>query len=288
MTLRNILFAITFIIALTGAVFIAHIHPDRQVPLEKQILGSEISTTKNKPVVGSTSDYRKENFSKHLSLTSSNIVWFTNYYRTEQGLKSLKINTELVQSSTAKAADMFTNQYFDHVRPGPEKISFDRFIDGQKYSFVKIGENLAMGDFSTSYEVVKAWMNSPSHKQNILDPQYTEIGVSIQYGSMNGQEVGIMVQHFGNPRKSCPSLDERMQQEIQTLRVKASDVQKEISLKQPLVISTESTITDPTYELTVKEYNKLVESYNNLVKQVGSLVEIYNKQVKEIDDCIKK
>lgn len=280
MTFRTILFASLFIVALSGAVFIVHTHPD-QKPKQSanELLGSEVSATSTKTVPATSANYSQKNFSKHLSLTSANIVWFTNYYRTEKGLKPLAINTKLTRSSGSKATDMLDNQYFEHIRPGPDKVGFDKFIDDEHYSFVKIGENLAMGDFSTSYEVVKAWMNSPAHKRNILDPQYSEIGVSISYGAMNGQEVGIMVQHFGNPRKNCPSLDSTLKEEISSLRQKVSLVQQEISLKQTSLSSHESSIT---------EYNQLVENYNILVKQIGDLVDNYNKQVKAIDLCIKR
>lgn len=291
MTLRNTIFALTFVAALAGAFFIAHTHPDNrpsEVP-ENQVKGQELSATGTaaKPS-SSKSEYRKENFSKHLALTNANIIWFTNYYRSENGLKPLIQNQALSRSSAAKAADMLGNQYFDHVRPGPDKVGFDRFIDNQRYAFVKIGENLAMGDFSTSYEVVKAWMNSPSHKRNILDPQYFEIGVSISYGTMDGQDVGIMVQHFGNPRKNCPVVDESAKGIIDDLRARVGAAQKLISSKQPGISQEGTILTDSEYDAAVKEYNGLVESYNALVKEMGDLVAKYNSQVKAVDSCIRK
>jgi uncharacterized protein YkwD len=61
------------------------------------------------------------------------------------------------------------------------------FILGEKYDYIYAGENLAK-NFSTFDDVVEAWYNSPSHKENLLNKNYTEMGFAIVNGELNGYE----------------------------------------------------------------------------------------------------
>jgi uncharacterized protein YkwD len=92
---------------------------------------------------------------------------------------------------------MFENQYFAHESPTGEKVSDLAKKFG--YDFLLIGENLAMGNFSSDEDLVLAWMESPGHRENILNEKYQEIGVAVKKGIFEGKEVWIAVQHFGLP-----------------------------------------------------------------------------------------
>jgi len=90
----------------------------------------------------------------------------TNDKRIENGLQPLTLNDQLNQAAAGKAADMFGNNYWAHISPSG-KTPWD-FILGANYQYVYAGENLAK-DFQDSQGVVDAWMNSPSHKENLLN-----------------------------------------------------------------------------------------------------------------------
>lgn len=118
----------------------------------------------------------------------------TNKKRLDNGLPPLVMNDELSQAAAGKAADMFGNNYWAHVSPSG-KTPWD-FIVGAGYSYIYAGENLAK-DFQDSQGVVDAWMNSPSHRENLLQPKFQEIGFAVVNGRLNGEETTLVVQMFG-------------------------------------------------------------------------------------------
>ena len=127
---------------------------------------------------------------------------------------------------------MLVHQYFEHTRKDGASVGFDTFIDNQGYSFIKIGENLAMGDFSTSAEVVNAWMKSSAHKKNILDTTYKDIGTTVSRGAMNGKSVLLITQHFGNPRSSCPAISQSTKNSVDTFKQQIIALQATINEAQ--------------------------------------------------------
>lgn len=132
--------------------------------------------------------------------TSSNIqvariIELTNQERQKNGLPPLQENTALDKAAQAKAANMFSENYWAHFAPSG-KTPWD-FILGSGYSFSFAGENLAK-NFQTDDGVVTAWMNSPSHKENIVNPKYKDIGIAVIDGVINGQKTTLVVQMFGS------------------------------------------------------------------------------------------
>ncbi len=204
----------------------------------------------------------------HLDLTAANIIWYTNYYRVQNGRLPLVSATKLNASAAAKNQSMARYDYFDHTQPGTSN-TFDTFIEAQHYDYIKVGENLAMGDFKTSYDVVNAWMNSPAHKQNILDSAYTQIGVNVLPTVRDGREVVLITQHFGKPRNSCPTIDASLKTSIQTLNTTIQGLKK-----------------DTISQSDTDAYNAVVDTYNATVSRLSTLVGEYNQQVKAFDSCV--
>ncbi len=109
-----------------------------------------------------------------LSAFEQQVVDLTNKEREKAGLKALKADTELSKVARAKSKDMADNGYFDHNSP-----TYGSPFDMMKsfgISYKTAGENIAQGQ-KTPEEVVEAWMNSQGHRENILNPDYTNIGV---------------------------------------------------------------------------------------------------------------
>ncbi|EKD99747.1 MAG: hypothetical protein ACD_22C00184G0013 [uncultured bacterium] len=125
----------------------------------------------------------------------------TNSQRETAGLEPLRLNTALTAAAENKAKDMFKNNYWAHISPtGTEPWDF---ILGANYDYSYAGENLAK-NFSNSRDVVDAWYNSPSHRENLLNKNYDEIGFAVVNGVLDGYETTLVVQMFGKPRD--PSL----------------------------------------------------------------------------------
>lgn len=129
-------------------------------------------------------------------LMQKQILAKINEQRTENNEKSLNENSLLDQAAKNKLNDMFNKNYWDHTSPTGEKAWV--FIDQTGYSYTSAGENLAKG-FNSAENTVNAWMDSPSHKKNILDSQFTETGVAVGTGKINGKETTLAVQLFGAP-----------------------------------------------------------------------------------------
>lgn len=127
-------------------------------------------------------------------VTSAKLIELVNNERIANGLKSLKINDKLSQAAEGKAQDMLVNAYFAHT--SPTGITPWYWLEKNDYNYVAAGENLAK-DFTDSEYVHKAWMNSPSHKANIMNENYQEIGIAVVEGEINGKKTLLAVQFFG-------------------------------------------------------------------------------------------
>lgn len=130
-------------------------------------------------------------------ISIQDVVAQTNAQRASVGLPPLKLNTALSNAAAGKARDMFANQYWAHTSPsGVEPWAF---ISDAGYSYLAAGENLAR-DFMHTSDMVAAWMASPTHKANIVNAKYEEIGVAVVNGTLDGIETTLVVQMFGKPQ----------------------------------------------------------------------------------------
>lgn len=144
------------------------------------------------------------------SITPAQVVELTNAQRAQVGLPPLKLNSRLTAAALAKGQDMFNDQYWSHIAPdGKEPWSFMREAG---YSYRVAGENLAR-DFSNSNDMMRAWMNSPTHRANIINNRYEEIGIAVIDGSLGGYETTLVVQMFGLPQASVTSVNNEEERE---------------------------------------------------------------------------
>ncbi|PAQ13435.1 sporulation protein [Bacillaceae bacterium SAOS 7] len=114
------------------------------------------------------------------------VVTLTNKERAKVGLPALQIDNQLSKVARKKSEDMLANNYFSHTSP-----TYGSPFDMMKQfgiTYQAAGENIAKGQ-RTPEEVVKAWMNSPGHKANILSKDFTYIGVGyVENGSIWTQQ----------------------------------------------------------------------------------------------------
>ncbi len=119
-----------------------------------------------------------------------------NEQRQKNNLPSLVLNSALSLAAQKKAENMFQENYWSHYAPDG-KTPWD-FILGANYKYEYAGENLAK-NFLFSNGVVDAWMNSSTHRENILKKEYTEVGYAIVNGTLNGEQTTLVIQMFGTP-----------------------------------------------------------------------------------------
>ena len=122
----------------------------------------------------------------------------TNGDRLSNHVPALELNTQLTQAAQAKANSMASQDYWSHVTPSGEQPW--GFITAAGYQYEAAGENLAYG-FATSSQVMTAWMNSPDHRANILDPYYQDVGfatANVANYMGTGPET-IVVAEYGEP-----------------------------------------------------------------------------------------
>jgi hypothetical protein len=129
-----------------------------------------------------------------IDIATDSLLTLTNQKRTELGLAPLQLNESLAKAAAMKADFMLENDFWAHN--SPDGVTPWYFFQQVGYNYTYAGENLARG-FTTSDEVMTAWMNSPTHKENILSPNYAR-SVAVKKGRLLGEDTTLIVEMFGN------------------------------------------------------------------------------------------
>ncbi len=127
-------------------------------------------------------------------INKDTIIALTNQERTSRGLGTLKESTALDQAATLKGQDMFAKDYWAHF--APDGTSPWYFFKQVSYNYTYAGENLAR-DFSTSSGVIAGWMASQGHRDNMLNPNFKDIGIAVLNGTLQGDQTTLVVEHLG-------------------------------------------------------------------------------------------
>jgi hypothetical protein len=137
-------------------------------------------------------------------ITEQKIIDLTNEQRQKYNAPTLKTNNKLQKAALDKANTIIAEQTFEHTI-GNKDFTF--WIKKNDYEYDKVGENLAI-DFLESDQVVQGWMDSPSHRKNLLDPRYREAGIAIIEGEYKGVVTTLVVQILGDPQKNDDQQDD--------------------------------------------------------------------------------
>jgi len=127
-------------------------------------------------------------------ITKTALENFANETRQSLGLQPLTENSKLDEAAQLKAENMVQDNYFAHT--SPQGLSPWYWFLQAGYNYKYAGENLAIGFFD-SQEVYQAWLNSPEHKANILNPNYKEFGTAVVNGFGQNNTI-VVVQEFGS------------------------------------------------------------------------------------------
>jgi hypothetical protein len=175
------------------------------------------------------------------AIYSKVLVVLANEDRADKSIGELSINPLLEEAARLKAEDMASKGYFAHY--GPDGTAPWDWIDKAGYAYSYAGENLAI-DFTDSDQVDRAWMNSPTHRANILNSTFTEIGIATASGMYNGKETIFVVQMFGAPKTAQAYvrniLPEPQNPEIKKVETKKSNLVV-VASSSAVVANTEET-----------------------------------------------
>lgn len=193
----------------------------------------------------------------------------TNTARAEEGKSPLTRNSALDEAARLKAEDMARNEYFAHW--SPTGVSPWHWFTEAGYSYVHAGENLAV-HFTDSAVVVDAWLKSPTHRENIMNAKYTEIGIGTAKGRYEGYDTVFVVQMFAAPAAAAAApvavataLPEAPEPEIVLAEAEETITEEDEAIVPPAVagaqedsevnasVTEEGTVVYETFAATVAE-----------------------------------
>ncbi len=195
-------------------------------------------------------------------ITAEKVLTQTNIQRQKNGLPVFKYNSILSKSATNKAKDMFANNYWAHNSPsGTTPWDFFKEVG---YNYSVAGENLAR-DFYDTESLMNGWMNSPTHKANIINSKYQEIGIGVVNGTLGGIKTTLVVQHFGAPIASIANNQPKPQQSEPVVNPNIN----------PEIVSDVITNKNPVTPVNTKILSKQKSNYINpltINKIVGAII----------------
>jgi hypothetical protein len=140
------------------------------------------------------------------SMSVSGLLTDTNNARSSNGVTSLNLNDQLDAAAQANANDMAARNYWSHNTPegNPPWV----WVTDQGYAYQKLGQNLAAG-FNDEQSTINGWMASPPHRENLLDPSFSDVGFGFannpNYTSASGGPMTIIVAFYGAPAATTPA-----------------------------------------------------------------------------------
>lgn len=224
-----------------------------------------------------------------LSISSFEIIALTNSSREEVGLPALLVNDKLSEAAEKKAQDMFANQYFDHN--SPQGLTPWDFIKSAGYEYKYAGENLAI-DFISADGAHRALMDSSSHRENILNSNYNQIGVAVIEDTFEGNLSIMIVEEFGSPlvneeiwqvkslreveetmEVKVKEINERREKDFENLQIKSKNVGasnfSEQSKKGEILNSVDDNKKEQRDKIQSDEQNFFQAEVNKISAQVG-------------------
>jgi hypothetical protein len=190
-------------------------------------------------------------------------------------LTPLTRNATLEAAAKEKADDMAKYSYFAHN--SPTGITPWYWFTKAGYRFIYAGENLAI-NFTDSKAVTDAWMASPGHRANILNGNFTEIGIATTNGYYEGHPTTFVVQLFGKPIQPSPiatapkvaSADVAASEKIIEPKVVAvSEIDKFVAVKN-VEVREDSGATNPNPTVKQTDSATPATQYGNLPSRVLS------------------
>jgi uncharacterized protein YkwD len=216
------------------------------------------------------------------TINPSDIVLYINNERMRVGAPPLRENATLTKAAQMRADVILKYQNFSHQDPN-EHIQLDTVLPMVNYPFRYASENIGMGD-SSARAFVNGFMSSPSHKENLLNPELQETGVALVTGPYKQYYVNIAVQLFAIPSTQEQYLGYR-KEDVSEYKQLIADIENQLALTQDRLTNH---IGDQEYyegwqKILIRQHAILVTVYNTmkenqpLVSNLVSLIREYNK-----------
>lgn len=200
------------------------------------------------------------------NIATNVLVDMANNARVASGTQVLVRNPKLDLAASMKAEDMIRNKYFAHFSPDGTTPWY--FMREAGYNFVYAGENLAI-NFFDSFDVQNAWMNSPTHRANLLNSKYKEIGMSTKEGMYQGANSIYIVQMFGTEARKSETMQAKTKV-FEDSRLSSGDQTQDVS-QQAVPRNNETDIlkNDSKVKVVVKSDNYISFKNEDLEKEVN-------------------
>ena len=155
------------------------------------------------PAMSASKNNARDVLSYATSIGSSDLLTRTNTERSQASVSSLSLNGQLQAAAQTKANDMVARNYWSHNTPTGEEPWV--FVKNAGYAYKTAGENLAYG-FETSGDTIVGWMNSPPHRENLLNSSFREVGFGFANSAdyVNSGEQTVVVAMYGSPIVNTP------------------------------------------------------------------------------------
>lgn len=131
-------------------------------------------------------------------LQAEKIITLINLERAKHSRRALTPNEKLNQAAAQKGEYMINHNYWAHI--SPDGIEPWQFIHQQEYFYLSAGENLAR-DFGREEDLVAAWMASPTHRDNLLNSDFSQMGLAVVEGIIDHQPVILIVNFYAQPHQ---------------------------------------------------------------------------------------
>lgn len=207
-------------------------------------------------------------------ISSAVLIDLTNQSRLSYGESPLIRNAQLDQAARMKAEDMSAKQYFSHN--SPQGVTPWYWFKKVGYQFLYAGENLAI-NFNDSHSVQEAWLRSPSHRANILNVDFTEIGLAAVWGEYNNTPSIYIVQLFGTPAKALvPKVA------TSSLETVSSTQNEEVTLKQDGKVLGDFATDTSVQSATTSELEEIVNTQETAVVKNNFAIENKTRTISPI------
>jgi len=129
-------------------------------------------------------------------MNADRLAALSNNARVEARAPMLRMDPLLSQSASSRAQELIESGVLSHARPNGSPFSTS--IAQKGYPYAVVGENIGV-HFTDEQSLVRAWLESPLHAKNMLNRKFSDIGVAVAAGTVNGVQTIVVVQHFGEP-----------------------------------------------------------------------------------------
>jgi hypothetical protein len=219
--------------------------------------------------------FAKTNFPSILGtfsdISNQQLLILTNQQRQNNNLGVLTDNSELDQAAANKAMDMFSKDYWAHN--APDGTTPWVFIKGAGYNYIYAGENLARG-FTNAQDVITAWMNSPEHRQNVLSPNYQNVGFAVATGKLNGEDTVLVVEMLGSTSFAQAPVATEVKKPAEVAVAPGSPTVKLATANVPVVPKVQNTVQKPVVSQELLGVNAIIKPLINSQTLSLNLVKI--------------